>query len=386
MVFARIAKAAMGQHCLQAGLKARLGAEIFRGIGFGAAGTLVVVQPGRLHGDGVGRFEIHPILRKRMLDALVHADRAVEHNAFLSITCGATQGVLADAYGLDGDQHAFGVETVQDVAEALACFANQVLIGNEQVVDEHCIGVDRLAAHLGNALDFHPAAINVGIEHADAVGRALAIFQASGARQQHDLAGHLGGRGPHLLAVDEISAIDLLGESLDVRGVEAGVGLGNTETAFILTRHQARHPAPLLLVRAEHHDGMRPEQVDMHGRRSRDAATVADHFMHHERRFGHTQAGATVSFRHGDAEPAGCGHGAVKGMGEFAIVVALQPIIRIKALHDGAHRVRNRALLFGQIKIHENLLRRSETDTRTSSAWWPRGDVRGSLTNRLACV
>src|SRR3546814_4795633 len=50
-------------------------------------------------------------------------------------------------------QHALGIETVEDVGEALALLADPVLLGNEQAVDEDRIGVDRLAPHLRDEMD-----------------------------------------------------------------------------------------------------------------------------------------------------------------------------------------------------------------------------------------
>ena len=46
---------------------------------------------------------------------------------------------VADALG--GDQRALGVEAVEDVAEALAFLADQVLGGNLEVVEEELVGL-----------------------------------------------------------------------------------------------------------------------------------------------------------------------------------------------------------------------------------------------------
>ena len=76
------------------------------------------------------------------------------------------------------DQDALGVEAVQDVAEALAFFADAVLIGDEQAVDEDRVRVDRLAAHLRDAVHVDLAAVEVGVEDRDAVGRPRRSLRA----------------------------------------------------------------------------------------------------------------------------------------------------------------------------------------------------------------
>ena len=125
------------------------------------------------------------------------------------------------------------------------------------------------------------------------VGR-VAVLELGGARQQHDLVGDLRGRGPDLLPVDDVAARHLLGEGLDARGVEPGIGLGEAEAALVLARDQPRQPARLLLGRAVHHDRVRAEQVDVDGRGRGHAAAVAGDLVHHDRRLGHAEPGAAV--------------------------------------------------------------------------------------------
>ena len=63
----------------------------------------------------------------------------------------------------------------------------------------------RFAPHLLDLVDLDAAAIEVGVEQAEAVGRRLHLFERRGARQQQDLVGDLRGRDPDLLAVDDIA-------------------------------------------------------------------------------------------------------------------------------------------------------------------------------------
>ena len=64
---------------------------------------------------------------------------------------------------------------------------------------------------------------------------------------------------------------------------------------------------------------------------------MAGHLMHHDRRFGHAQTRAAIGFRHGDAEPAGIGHGAVKLTRKDPVLIACQPIVIAKPGHNRAH-------------------------------------------------
>ena len=138
-----------------------------------------------------------------MLDALVLADRPVEHDALARVFCRPAQRILANPDRFDRNQDALGIEAVQDVGKALALLADPVGLRNEQAVDEDGIGIDRLAAHLRNAMNIDLGPVEVGVEDRDAVGRPRAILVFGGPGQQHDLVGDLRGRGPDLLAVDE---------------------------------------------------------------------------------------------------------------------------------------------------------------------------------------
>src|SRR5882724_7074456 len=85
MIFLGVAEAAMGHYRLLAGLKARFSGKIFRSIRRRAAWQPLVVLPARRQHHQPCGFELHPVLRQRMLDRLVLADRTVEHDAALGI-------------------------------------------------------------------------------------------------------------------------------------------------------------------------------------------------------------------------------------------------------------------------------------------------------------
>ena len=196
-------------------------------------------------------------------------------------------------------------------------------------------------------MDVDLAAVEVGIEDGDAVGGPSAVFEFGCAGQEHDLVGHLRRRGPDLLTMDHIAARHLFSKGGDAGGVQARIRLGKAKTALILTGNQARHPAALLLMGALDHDGVGAKEVDMDRGGRGHAAAMAGHLMHHDRRFGHAQTRAAIGFRHGDAEPACIGHGAVKLTGKDPVLIARQPIVIAKPAHDRAHPFADSLAFFG---------------------------------------
>ena len=66
-----------------------------------------------------------------MLNGLVLTDGPVKHDPVLGILRGAAQGVLTNADGFGPDQDPLRIEAMQDIAKALALFADPVLVGDE---------------------------------------------------------------------------------------------------------------------------------------------------------------------------------------------------------------------------------------------------------------
>src|SRR4051795_9976544 len=79
VIFLGVAEAAMRHDGLFAGVEAGLRSEIFGGIGGRAAWHALVVLPARAQHHHPRGFQLHPVPGQRMLDALIHADRTVEH-------------------------------------------------------------------------------------------------------------------------------------------------------------------------------------------------------------------------------------------------------------------------------------------------------------------
>ena len=69
------------------------------------------------------------------------------------------------------DQDALGVHAVQDVFEAPALLADAVGDRHRQLVDEQLVRVDGLAAHLLDLAHLDAAAVEIGVEQAQAFGR-----------------------------------------------------------------------------------------------------------------------------------------------------------------------------------------------------------------------
>src|SRR5690606_1840527 len=97
-------------------------------------------------------------------------DGTAEDDAFLGVVGGPAQGGAADADGGVGGDDPLGVEPGQDGLEALSDFADDVFVGNEQVVDEQLVGVDRVAAHLGDGAHGDPFAVHGREEQGEPVG------------------------------------------------------------------------------------------------------------------------------------------------------------------------------------------------------------------------
>ena len=82
----------------------------------------------------------------------------------------ARQRQLAQPDRFGRDQNALRVHAVQDVFEATAFFAQAILNRDFKILDEQFVGIDGLAAHLLDLVHLDPAAIEIGIEQAQARG------------------------------------------------------------------------------------------------------------------------------------------------------------------------------------------------------------------------
>src|SRR5690606_35057764 len=106
---------------------------------------------------------------------------------------------VAVANALGGNQGAFGVQAVENVLEAFAFLANQVLFGNFQVVEEQFVGF--MVDHIGNGANLHAFAdglMQVDDEDRHAFRLLLHLVERGGAGQQYHQVGVLDAGDPDL--------------------------------------------------------------------------------------------------------------------------------------------------------------------------------------------
>ena len=280
-----------------------------------------------------------------MLDRLVLADRPVEHDALLGVARGLAQRRAAEADRLRPDQDALGVHAVQDVFEAPALLADAIGDRHRQRVDEQLVGIDRAAAHLGDFAHVDVAAVEVGVEQAQAFGAARDVIKRRGARQDQHLARDLRGRNPDFLPGQQIVVALAHRLGLELERVEADVRLGDRKAGLVLARDQRRQHALLLLVAAEHHDRIEPEDIHVQRRRAGQAGAGFRDRLHHQRGLGDAEAGTAVGLRDADAEPAVVGEGAVKIVRKAAVAILGEPVVVGKSRADASDRLADRLLL-----------------------------------------
>ena len=126
---------------------------------FRAARLTAVETIARLEAHQVGRLDLHIGLGDWKGDALVLTDRAAENDTFAGVLGGAVDEPVAIADAFGGDQRALGVEPVENVFETLPFFADQVLRGNLEVVEEQLVGL--VIDHVADWPDREPLADGV---------------------------------------------------------------------------------------------------------------------------------------------------------------------------------------------------------------------------------
>ena len=289
------------------------------------------------------------------MDGLVLADGAAEDNAVLGVSGGAIEGDEAEADGFGGDEDSFGVEAVEEVFEAPALFADEVGFGDFEVVDEELVGVDGFAAHFVDFADFDAAAVEFGVEQAEAVCAFFDMFDRGGAGEEEHALGDLGGADPDFLAVGDVAVAVFFGAGFEVGGVEAGVGFGDGEAGFFAPGDEGGEEAAFLFVGAVDDDGLEAEDVDVDGRGAGHAGAGLGDGLHHDGGFGEAEAGAAVFLGHADAEPAAGGEGCVKCGGEAGALVVGAPVVVAEIGADAFDGGFDAALLVGEFEVHGGL-------------------------------
>ncbi len=108
----------------------------------------------------------------------------------------------------------------------------------------------------------------------------------------------------------------------------------------------------LLLPGAEHHDGIRPEQVEVDGRRTGHAGPGPCDGVSEYRSLRDAEPGSAIFTRHGDAEPASLRDGVHECLGKLAVRVAGQPISVVEIVANAGDGASNGRLFLCQFKIH----------------------------------
>jgi hypothetical protein len=150
---------------------------------------------------------------------------------------------------------------------------------------------------------------------------------------------------------------------LELGGIETGVGLGDGEAGLLGAFDERLQKAVLLLFGAEYHHGIEPEDVHVQRRGPREGGARLGHRLHHDRGFRDAEPGAAIGLRHGDAEPAAVGNGAVEGLRKFPVAVAIQPVILAETGTDLQDCLTDFLLDRGEGEIHGG------TPGRTSACW-----------------
>jgi hypothetical protein len=132
----------------------------------------------RAHGRSLGQREG---------DALVLADGPVEDHAVVRIGDGLADRGASDADGLRGNEDAFGVEAIEQVAEALALLPHPVGDRDGQVVVAHLARHDGVAPDLWDRPDVDLRPLKVREQQRHPVGAALAFLERRRAHEQQHL-------------------------------------------------------------------------------------------------------------------------------------------------------------------------------------------------------
>ena len=186
-----------------------------------------------------------------------------------------------------------------------------------------CVRIDRLASHFLDLAHLDEAAVERGIEQAQARGRLASFGDRRGARENQHFVRDLRRGNPDLGAVHDVNIAAAFRRRLQLRGFEAGIRLGHREAGFLLAGGDRRQHAALLLLGAVNDDRIETENIHVNGGSAGQPGARRRDRLHHDRGFGHAEARAAKGLRNADAEPAVGGERAIKLFGKFSVAVAL---------------------------------------------------------------
>ena len=236
-----------------------------------------------------------------------------------------------------------------------------------QVVDEHGVGLHRLAAHLGDRRRLDLLAVEVDVEQADPVGGLGGLGARRGAGDDQHLGRPLRHGRPHLPSTDYVAVVGADRAGGQAGGVEAGVGLGDPETHPVLPGNQPRDQPHLLVMGSELRQGHGAEDVQVQRAGAGKPRPALGHRLHGDGGLGEAQARAAEFDGHGRAQPAGLGHRGDERLGEVAGLIDVAPIAGVEAGAELQHPVADRLLLVGEPEAVHGVLSKRPGSKRPGS-------------------
>ena len=215
----------------------------------GVHGIVLVIL--LLHGSGVHQVlgGLHPGVHIGQLElgVLELAQALAELDTLLGVLDGLVDSALAQAQGLRGDADPAAVQGLHGDREALALFAQQVLLGDDAVLKDQVAG--------GGAADAHLLLVLAGGEAGEALfhnegGDAVVALGLVGHGKDHEGVSHVAVGDEALGAVEDVVVALQHRHGLLAGGIGTGVGLGQAEGADLLAGEQVRQVLALLLLGA----------------------------------------------------------------------------------------------------------------------------------------
>src|SRR5215831_16174064 len=268
--------------------------------GFDGEGQAMILAPACVVHEMTGALEAHPHVGEHLLDELELGDRLAELLALLGVREARLVGGARDAERQGADADAAAVERAHELAEAGAFAAQDVVLGDDAILEVQLDRVGGAQAHLVLALPHVESRRALLDEKRRDARRALA---AIGARGEHDHAGHRAVRDVDLGAIHPPAVLLTHGSGLRAGSVRARVGLGETEGAENFSLCETRHEAALLLFGAGVEDGRGPER-DVRGEGNPGRGAGRRDLLHRDQVRARVEPGPPVFLREGQTEKA----------------------------------------------------------------------------------
>ena len=330
------------------------GSGVLGHVRLGAAGQVVVEQPGGLAGHQRSQLDLGLGLGQRVLERLIRTDGAIEHHPLVGVLHRPAHRIAADTAADGTDQDALGVEALEQDLETLAHFAEDVLRTQVDIIEEHLI------LHLGQRHahrdGMHLDALGLGIhdEQGEAVGLALDLGVGRGAGDHQSVIGLLAVGNIGLAAVELEAAVGLgLGDGAGTDGVGTGIGLGDREAEADVATAGGGQVLLLLRLGAVHAD--RPQGHGGADHQAEQRHALIGQSLHEQFHLEHAQTGAAVLLGHHDAHKAVRGDLLVHGFRKGAPLGVIHPVGAVVGLGQTLAVLVDHGLFLAQFKVHHCL-------------------------------